>query len=429
MEPSQTAAARRLPAFSPIRGSQSGREPNSTTPGTKSKPKHRRHLSHRAYLHAHFHNGLYLPDQPWVQDHLIGGEDSWTGQRDLDPNLDGRREKHRRLRPHRRHRSHDGRLGSRQIRNDMAPGEARGEARGVQAGSSENDLGVGLPGEVSEEIGNEFQMDNVIRLPFVQREEYIRLEDVERQKQKRKDAEKSNSVALSSLADQSLAFSQRLDTAYYNLLDRLSSIRSTIRSFHTLRDLTTSIDTDFNSEAAKLTQSTRKQIADFQGFTPQIRKIEVLEARMKSCRERASNLDQRLKTVREQIEAWDQKEVEWQKRVSRRLRILWAVMGTAVLFLAVMGLVDRFKPSLAPQEALGATDSWKTLVSRSAENETECGEGTPCLEDDAHATRLISTSFASKAKEARQSLGPRVPTSVSEQKDPEDQIQRVLDEL
>lgn len=65
---------------------------------------------------------------------------------------------------------------------------------------------------------------------------------------------------------------------------------------------------------------------------------------MRAGQEKSAALEERLGVVKRKIDAWDQREGEWQARVSRRLRILWAVMGTVVILMAIAVLVDQLRP-------------------------------------------------------------------------------------
>ena len=75
-----------------------------------------------------------------------------------------------------------------------------------------------------------------------------------------------------------------------------------------------------------------------------MRKLEGLEERMQKARERAEALDERLHGVRKRVEAWDRREDEWQERVSRRLRIMWAVMGALAVVVAAWKFVQLVRP-------------------------------------------------------------------------------------
>lgn len=94
----------------------------------------------------------------------------------------------------------------------------------------------------------------------------------------------------------------------------------------------------------------RRQLEEFQGFHPQIRKIDALEKRMNAGRDKVQALGDRLDAVRKEIDGWERREGEWQARVSRRLRILWAVMGTAMVVLVIAYVVQTW-PVVAPSSS------------------------------------------------------------------------------
>lgn len=73
-------------------------------------------------------------------------------------------------------------------------------------------------------------------------------------------------------------------------------------------------------------------------------------------------LGSRLEAVKSEIESWERREMEWQERISRRLRIFWAVVGSAFMVL-VLAVVLQNWPSL---EADGNGDLASNLDSISA---------------------------------------------------------------
>jgi hypothetical protein len=89
----------------------------------------------------------------------------------------------------------------------------------------------------------------------------------------------------------------------------------------------------------------RKQIIDLKGFTPQSDKSKALESRMKSGRDKVEELGTRLAAVKSEIDRWERRELDWQERISRRLRIFWAVVGSAVMVL-VVGVVLQNWPRI-----------------------------------------------------------------------------------
>lgn len=66
---------------------------------------------------------------------------------------------------------------------------------------------------------------------------------------------------------------------------------------------------------------------------------------MKSGREKVEELGTRLQAVKSEIDRWERRELDWQERISRRLRIFWAVVGSAVMVL-VLGVVLQNWPEI-----------------------------------------------------------------------------------
>jgi hypothetical protein len=85
---------------------------------------------------------------------------------------------------------------------------------------------------------------------------------------------------------------------------------------------------------------------DLKGFEPQIQKADALDERMKKGRQRVEELGKRLAAVRQQIDSWEEREAEWQTRISRRLRIFWGIVCSAFLVL-VLALVVQNWPALS----------------------------------------------------------------------------------
>lgn len=120
-------------------------------------------------------------------------------------------------------------------------------------------------------------------------------------------------------------------------------MNATIASFQELSESAASFLNDFERETATLDTGVRKQIIELKGFEPQSEKAAALEERMRVGREKFEDLGKRLKDVRCEIESWERRELEWQERISRRLRIFWAVVGSAVL-VVLLGIFLRNWP-------------------------------------------------------------------------------------
>lgn len=147
---------------------------------------------------------------------------------------------------------------------------------------------------------------------------------------------------LSSVGSLAADITRRLDYTYYNLLERVSTLYSTIRTFQDLVDSSSTLQDDFERDNANLEQDFRKQLGEFKEFRPQIDRIDVLEKRMSAGRNKMEALGKRLDSVRQEIEGWERRENEWQARVSRRLRIFWAVIITATVFVVIAYVVQEW---------------------------------------------------------------------------------------
>lgn len=121
------------------------------------------------------------------------------------------------------------------------------------------------------------------------------------------------------------------------MLEKIAALTSTFASFQELSDSASTISKDFEREISVLDGDIRRQIGDLKDFQPQMRKIERLEERMRSGKKKADALGKRLEAIRNQIDLWEKREVEWQTRVGRRLRIFWVVVALSGLaFLAIV---------------------------------------------------------------------------------------------
>ena len=147
-------------------------------------------------------------------------------------------------------------------------------------------------------------------------------------------------TSLQSLSNLGTTTTRRLDYTYYSLLEKVSSLVSNIEDLRELSNTTTSLRQDFEIEARNLEKEIAGQVSAFGNFDTQRVRIEGLEMRMKEGRAKVEELGGRLGKVRSGVEAWEKKEVEWQIRTSRRLRMLWGsiagLLGLAGLFIVLL---------------------------------------------------------------------------------------------
>ncbi|CRG89899.1 hypothetical protein PISL3812_06938 [Talaromyces islandicus] len=168
------------------------------------------------------------------------------------------------------------------------------------------------------------------------------MEDLDEVKRRREKGEESLRTKLSSVGSLAADITRRLDYTYYNLLERVSTLYSTIRAFQDLVDSSSTLQDDFERDNANLEQDFRRQLGEFKQFCPQIDRIDVLEKRMSAGRNKMEALGKRLDSVRQEIEGWERRENEWQARVSRRLRIFWAIIITATVLVVIAYVVQEW---------------------------------------------------------------------------------------
>ncbi|KAF9889493.1 hypothetical protein FE257_007202 [Aspergillus nanangensis] len=182
--------------------------------------------------------------------------------------------------------------------------------------------------------------------------------------------------ALSFIGTLATDITRRLDYTYYNLLEKIAALNTTVSSFQELADSTSTLFADFERETASLEQDVRKQIGELREFQPQIQRIESFEERMRVGRARASALSGKLEAMRAEIDHWEKREVEYQTRINRRLRLFWAVaiggILTVVVALAIQNWSSQLDSGVTAEAAplgngsshkfLRDTESWEHIL-------------------------------------------------------------------
>ncbi|KAL4887897.1 hypothetical protein BDV59DRAFT_206549 [Aspergillus ambiguus] len=191
------------------------------------------------------------------------------------------------------------------------------------------------------------------------------VDDLEQVRDRRKQGEEYLRSVLSFIGTLATDITRRLDYTYYNLLEKIAALNTTVASFQELSDSTTTLLTDFERETVRLEQDIRKQIGDLHEFQPQIQRIEDLEERMRAGRARASALSDRLELMRAEIDRWEKREVEFQTRVNRRLRIFWAVVAAAFLAALLAVLLQSH------------SDRWRAQSTRGSDGQSTSGVPLP----------------------------------------------------
>ncbi|KAL4901021.1 hypothetical protein BDW74DRAFT_160590 [Aspergillus multicolor] len=186
------------------------------------------------------------------------------------------------------------------------------------------------------------------RLGSIKRPEEIHsMDDLQRVRDRRSRGEEYLRSTLSVIGTLATDVTRRLDYTYYGLLEKIAALNVTVTSFQELSDTTSKIFDDFQRETTGLEQDIQKQIGDIHEFQPQMQRIEALEKRMRDSKTRAKALGNRLEAMRNEVEKWDKREMDWQMRTNQRLRIFWGIV-TAAILAVLLAIVFRHWPSDEP---------------------------------------------------------------------------------
>ncbi|OJJ43695.1 hypothetical protein ASPZODRAFT_28333 [Penicilliopsis zonata CBS 506.65] len=174
------------------------------------------------------------------------------------------------------------------------------------------------------------------------RSEPLSKSDLKQVKKSRIQGEEYLRDALVSIGTLATDITRRLDYTYYTLLERVAALNSTIESLHELSHSISALCRDFEREITSLDSEIHRQVKKLEGFEAQTQKIEALEERMKAGRRRVKDLGNRLDAVRNEITNWENREIEWQARVGRRLRFFWGIVTSAALIVVVAVLIQNW---------------------------------------------------------------------------------------
>ncbi|KAJ5129183.1 uncharacterized protein N7515_005222 [Penicillium bovifimosum] len=270
------------------------------------------------------------------------------------------------------------------------------------------------------------------RLGPIRRHDIMSMDDLEKVRKRRKLGEEYLRSALASIGTLATDVTRRLDYTYYNLLEKVTAVNSTISSFQELSDSASTLLNDFERETAGLDQDIRKQLDDLKGFESQIQRADVLQQRMKAGRQRVEELGKRLESVRHEIDSWEQRETEWQTRTSRRLRIFWGIVASTLLVLLFALVIQNWpqlRSSHAGMSGLTASNISSTSVPPQSERDKALSLGREGSRSAAGPPR-----YPSNLADRRESLAKVGPTSTAgrsghDTSPAEHNFLRVLDEL
>jgi phage FluMu protein gp41 len=138
-------------------------------------------------------------------------------------------------------------------------------------------------------------------------------------------------AALTSLSDQSLKTSRRLDDTYYSILEKVSVLRQTIGSLQELSGLTKELRENFESDTKELIDDVQGQFDSFDNFGNQQQQLVDLEDRIRAGKKKADYLTDRLASAKERVDARAQAELEWATKNTRTVSLASAAAHVLML--------------------------------------------------------------------------------------------------
>lgn len=161
----------------------------------------------------------------------------------------------------------------------------------------------------SQELSGESQL---VKLPS----RPIRPEDVEREREKGILRERELRSSLNELSELATGTTQRLDSAFYTLLEKVGQLRSTITSLQELSESSHELYDNFRRDIDSAEKEFTGQIDAFDGFKGQQDEVQKLLDRITTSKQQSETLGARLEAARKRVELWETREKEWQKKTS-----------------------------------------------------------------------------------------------------------------
>lgn len=104
------------------------------------------------------------------------------------------------------------------------------------------------------------------------------------------------------------------------------------------------LNEDFDNDSQAVTKEIQEQIRAFEGFqAPQIR-IEALQARIHTGREKVNKLGARVEVIRKRAEGWAKVEEQWQEKTRKRIKLFWGLSALALVVLVGL-LISQYTPA------------------------------------------------------------------------------------
>ncbi|KFY12699.1 hypothetical protein V492_03717 [Pseudogymnoascus sp. VKM F-4246] len=176
----------------------------------------------------------------------------------------------------------------------------------------------------------------------------------------------------------------RLDNTYYSVLEKLSVLQASIASLKELSLIARQLNEDFDDDTQAVAKEIQEQIKAFGDFQEPQTKIEALQARIQTGREKVNKLGARVEVIRKRAEGWAKVEDQWQEKTRKRIKLFWGLSATAVIVLVGL-LIFQYTPARSPGPGImdglnthgiksGILDLERGLVNESLTIETQVAE-------------------------------------------------------
>ncbi|KAM0434565.1 hypothetical protein ACHAPT_003661 [Fusarium lateritium] len=187
--------------------------------------------------------------------------------------------------------------------------------------------------------------------------------------------------SLVELGTFSTSTARRLDETYYAVLEKMSTLQSTVSVLKELAEESQSIHNNFEKDAREIENDITAQIASMGQFKEHQDNIESLQARIQDGRARIRALSDRVDIVRERVELWERLDKESQDKTRLRLRAIMICMSVIMLTMLVLFFGAQY---LSPNGDIVSNEGPETLHIAESIVESRKEAGHTVLPSNAH---------------------------------------------
>ncbi|KAK1830027.1 hypothetical protein QBC39DRAFT_355059 [Podospora conica] len=157
--------------------------------------------------------------------------------------------------------------------------------------------------------------------------------------------------SMAKLEDFTAAATARLDGLYESVDDKLETLQSTVLAIKEIIALSDKMNETFDTESKELTTEITSQLDALGQFEDQQKRIEVLQGRIYTGRDKMRVLSKRVDVVMDRLENWERADREWQERTRKRLKAVWVV--TSIVLFCLLFLFLGAQYGYAPEGVEG----------------------------------------------------------------------------